>query len=82
MRTVDKKILKGTTPIGVSGTRYELFFVQPDDEVQVTSWDAEVGPLPTGTEALAKWMNQIRFYAANHSIAMPVTPEAPALIKR
>ena len=84
VRSNDKRISRtGTAGISQSGTRYELWFLQPDDEVHVASWDVETEVLPTGTYPLTKWMNLIRFHAEGHMLgavpkAVVDAPKTPA----
>jgi len=49
-----------------------VWFIQQDHEEHAVAWDAEVDALPTGTLALTRWMNEVRFYAENHWVSMPV----------
>jgi hypothetical protein len=69
VRSVDREIgRKGKHQAESTGTRYEMWFIEQDDEVHAVAWDTEIDALPTGSYALTKWMNEVRFYAANHTV--------------
>jgi hypothetical protein len=48
------------------GTRYEVWYIEGNDEVHTIGWDNEVDSVGTGNFALAKWANPIRLYADGH----------------
>ena len=67
VRALDKHNGRGSgQEVGLTGTRYELWYIQADDEIHVVSWDSEVEDFPTGSFVLTKWMNLIRWYANGH----------------
>ena len=51
-----------------NGTRYELWYIQGDNEMHFVSWDNEVDTVTKGSQDLTKLMNQVRSYADSHLI--------------
>jgi hypothetical protein len=50
----------------VNGTRYELWYIQGDNEMHFASSDSEVDSVTHGSEQLTRWMNDVRSYANSH----------------
>ena len=57
---------EGMHELQMNGTRYELWYIQGDNEMHFTSLDSEVDTMTKGNLALTKWMNQVRTYADSH----------------
>jgi len=49
-----------------NGTRYELWYIQGDNEMHFVSYDNEVDTVTKGTQDLTRLMNQVRSYADSH----------------
>jgi len=49
-----------------NGTRYELWYIQGDEEMHFVSLDSEVDTVTKGNENLPKLMNDVRSYADSH----------------
>jgi len=49
-----------------NGTRYELWYIQGDEEMHFVSLDSEVDTVTKGNESLPKLMNNVRSYADSH----------------
>jgi hypothetical protein len=61
------------------GTRYELWYVEGDNEMHFVSTDSEVDTMTKGNLGLSKWMNQVRSYADSHLASYkPLTYSADA----
>jgi len=57
---------EGVHELQMNGTRYELWYIQGDNEMHFTSLDSEVDTMTKGNLELTKWMNQVRSYADSH----------------
>jgi hypothetical protein len=50
----------------INGTRYELWYIQGDNEMHFVSLDSEVDTMTKGNLVLTKLMNEVRSYADTH----------------
>jgi hypothetical protein len=52
--------------LAANGTRYELWYIQNDNEMHFVSYDNEVDSVTKGTQDLTRLMNKVRSYADSH----------------
>ncbi len=52
--------------LATNGTRYELWYIQGDNEMHFVSYDNEVDTVTKGTQDITKLMNEVRSYADSH----------------
>ena len=63
------------------GTRYELWYIQGEEEMHFVSLDSEVDGVTKGNESLTKWMNDVRSYAETHLATYTAPRNSPDEVK-